>query len=197
MIDVINLFTTPLFAAEYPDCIQAKDCILPIFKSIEDSDENPYSYTPNGYTSFSKGNVLQELNECKELHDWIKNIVLNIHVKSGLSNKIDITQSWFSINRQYSYHEEHNHIPSIWSGVYYLQAENDDAKIVFSNNNFESNWPYTPVQNFTEYNTREKGYPAVTGTLFVFPSYLKHRVEAQLIDRERVSIAFNAGHLTG
>lgn len=197
MIHTVDLFSVPLFRTEYVNAEKEKAALVPIFKSIETNDENPFEYSGNGYTSFGKGNVLQEVPECIDLYYWIRNIVFNIHQETKLGSKIELNDSWFSINRKHSQHEEHHHIPSIWSGVYYLQADEDDAQITFTNPALETNWPYSKINEFNNYNTKEKSFPVSSGVLFVFPGYLKHKVETQTTDKERITIAFNASHFAG
>lgn len=197
MIHTIDLFTVPLFRTEYPEAEKLKDILVPLFKNIENNDENPFDYGVTGYTSFGKGNLIKQMPECNDLYYWIRNIVLNIHQEMNLASKIDINDSWFSITRKYSTHEEHHHIPAIWSGVYYVQANNDDARIIFSNQSLDTNWPYSKINEFNVYNTKEKSFPVETGVLYVFPGHLKHRVETQQADNERVTIAFNASHFAG
>lgn len=197
MIKTVDLFTVPLFKTEYPKANELNKTLTPIFKEIEKNDEAPFLYGISGYTSYGKGNVLKEIPECIDLYYWIRNIVLNIQEETKLTSKIDINDSWFSINRKYSSHEEHHHIPATWSGVYYVNAQEDDANITFVNENLSSNWPYTRVSEFNDYNTREKTFSVKTGCLYVFPGYLKHKVETQIKDNERMSIAFNASHFSG
>jgi uncharacterized protein (TIGR02466 family) len=197
MINTIDLFTTPLFRTEYPNANNVKNILIPIFKEIESKDETPFDYGVGGYTSFGKGNVLTEIPECVDLYYWIRNIIFNIHQEVGLDSKIEINNSWFSINRKYSSHEEHHHIPAIWSGVYYLQADHNDASITFTNPGLETNWPYSKISEFNAFNTKEKSFPINDGVLLVFPGYLKHKVDTQLAESERITIAFNASHFAG
>ena len=191
MITTIDLFTTPLFRTVYDKNKEILNTLVPIFKELEAKDTSPWEYGVNGYTSFGKGNLLKDLPECVDLYYWIRNIVFNIHQETKLAGDVEISDSWYSINRKYDTHEEHHHIPAVWSGVYYLQANNADANITFSNTSLDTNWPYNKINEFNIYNTKEKTFPVESGTLFVFPAYLKHKVETQLSDNERISIAFN------
>ena len=84
----------------------------------------------------------------------------------------------------------HNHIPDIWSGIYYVQAEENDARICFYDLNKTSNWPWRPVEsNFSSM----KMFAPKTGKLYLFPSYIMHEVEQQTTESDRISISFNIG----
>ena len=72
-------------------------------------------------------------------------------------------------------HHEHSHPNSIFSGVYYIDADETD-KITFTNPKF---LPFTlDIQstNFNQWNSKSK-VPTPSNTVFIFPSSFGHRVE--------------------
>ena len=192
-----DLFPVPVFQSTYPDAQSLKETLVPLFLDIEAKDTMPTPYCETGYTSFGKYNVLTEMKECSDLLTFIAKQVEAVHKEAGLGIELGMRDSWFSINRKYATHGDHIHLPSTWSGVYYVQAEEDDAKLTFVNKNFESNWPYTFATNKTPYNSKENQIMPRTGDLWIFPSYLIHRVEEQKRDNERVTIAFNCSTIYG
>jgi len=190
-IDKFDLFPVPIFRAHYDKAEEFKNTVIPLFKEIEKNDTMPTKYCSTGYTSFGKYNVLTEMRECSDLLTFIAGAVDSIHKDLGLGLDLGMRDSWFSINRRHATHGDHIHLPSTWSGVYYVQAEEDDADLIFVNKHMESNWPYTFALSPNDYNSKEKSVKPFTGDLWVFPSYAIHRVEEQLSDNERVTIAFN------
>jgi uncharacterized protein (TIGR02466 family) len=162
---------------------------------MEKDDNIDYTgkYPVGNYTSFYANQDIIGLPQLVELKNFIKTTVQQIHNSIGLAGKLEFTNSWFSINRKYGYHETHNHCPDIWSGVYYLQAEEQDATISFTNRNLiNSGWPYGAQKvHHTDFISSKMTCPVKTGLLVIFPSYLDHNVDQQLSDNERISIAFN------
>ena len=108
----------------------------------------------------------------------------------GMEGYANMTGSWFNINRKYSSHGNHNHIPDVISGIYYVKANKDDARITFHDQNKVSNWPWRGSTNPT-FTIRTKSFVPKMGTLYLFPSFVEHSVEQQLKDQERISISFN------
>jgi uncharacterized protein (TIGR02466 family) len=121
--------------------------------------------------------------------------VIEANKAIGLKNDLIFTGSWFSINRLYSTHMPHNHIPSTWSGVYYVQATEEDAQLTFIDKNKESSWPWANNKEMTVYSTPHFSITPKTGRLIIFPAYLTHMVDEQKVDAERIAISFNMSSL--
>lgn len=194
MIEVhtLNAFTTPVFALQYSDSEKLSKEIVPIFKEIEQNDNNKYDYV-NGYTNYSPNTNILELENLLDLQSFITNSIKQIHNRLELTTPIKLINSWFSIGRKNSMHERHNHLPAVWSGVYYIQAKNDDGNITFFNENLKSNWPFceTSLDNIL---TRQIfTIQPETGLMLVFPSYLEHQVHLNNTNNERIAISFNFG----
>jgi uncharacterized protein (TIGR02466 family) len=99
---------------------------------------------------------------------------------------------WFAINRQNSYHETHTHSPAIWSGVYYVQADDKDASLnLYSPTTSDNHWANNIVNEFNDFTTNQAVFTPETGMLNVFPGYLRHSVAQQTVDQDRIAISFN------
>tara|TARA_B100000029_G_scaffold445836_1_gene466567 strand:+ start:731 stop:1381 length:651 start_codon:yes stop_codon:yes gene_type:complete len=103
-----------------------------------------------------------------------------------------ITQSWLNITKPGEMHHEHIHQNSIVSGVFYIQAEEDD-KITFVD-------PMAPrknmicfeKENFNIWNSDTWFFPANPGELLLFPSWLTHKVAVnENATTDRISLSFN------
>jgi uncharacterized protein (TIGR02466 family) len=100
---------------------------------------------------------------------------------------------WININGYKDYNEEHTHIGSLFSGVYYVSAPKNcgDIQFVKSSNYLMSDWRNEQY----EYNTSNCGVwflPAKTHQCYLFPAYYIHKVKPNLNkEEERYSISFN------
>jgi uncharacterized protein (TIGR02466 family) len=182
-----DVFAIPVYMSEYPNAEKDKDNIISLARNIEKTSKE-HTYTGKGFTNYNYSSNFLDDPVCA---DFISNTVQNIHNSLGMKFRVSHACSWVTIGRQYSHHGRHNHLPAVWSGVYYVQAEEDDANIIFYDKNKDSNWPWEFADTDNKYTALSaRGAPG-TGVLYVFPSYLDHSVEEQLKDRERVTISFN------
>lgn len=111
---------------------------------------------------------------------------------TGMDNLI-VGNFWININGPGDYNVSHNHQGSVLSGVYYVSVptedmgdlvlERGDAAEYFMTGNLE--------KKYTLSNALEVKKPAKEGTFYLFPSWVKHRVERNESTKERISIAFN------
>ena len=110
------------------------------------------------------------------------------------NNEQTLANIWININTYKDTNNSHNHPFSDISGAYYVKTPADCGNIVFEHPaldvlNYYSPKPY---KEFNEYNSPTWWKPAVENTLYLFPSWLKHRVEPNLNKtEERISISFN------
>lgn len=194
-MNLVGLFTVPLFRFDFSDHIFLRKSILEQIFEIEKSDPVNYTnkYPQGSYTSFYSRDTIFDISGIAPLESFIKNCVETADRQIGLSGDLQFTKSWFSINRKYSYHEQHHHCPNVWSGVYYVQADPTDATISFINKNLiDTGWPYYSKKEInTEFNSTQTVCSPESGMLLIFPSYLNHKVDQHLSNKERITIAFN------
>lgn len=104
-------------------------------------------------------------------------------------DQIKIDNFWINVNRKHNYNRPHNHPNSMFSAVYYLTAPKNCGKIVFERPDvFEYHIP-TSGENEERYG--EYSVVPEDGTIIVFPSYVRHYVEPNETNSERISLAFN------
>jgi uncharacterized protein (TIGR02466 family) len=187
-----DIFTTPMWMVPFMGAEKFKKDVVPFFLDYEKKFPMNIEYSMNGYTSYSREvtNIL-EFDELLPLKKFILEIAEIASNEVGIKGKHYLTDSWFNINRKYSYHGMHNHIPDVWSGIYYVQAEEEDANICFYDLNKNSNWPWQSVAS--KWTGQMRKFPPQTGRLYLFPSYIMHEVEQHSNDNERISISFNIG----
>ena len=192
MIEKQFIFPPQVFRASYGNAQELQRAVVPLLLEKEKKDSSPVRYTANGYTSYGAENILTTAG-FEDLKNFIDACVQECHKETKLQHTPLLKSSWFSINRKYTYHEEHNHLPDTWSGVYYIQADQDHPGLTLVNPNMKANWPRVNVSELNEANSPNVTCAAMTGSLIIFPSHLHHKVEQQMVDKERIMVAFNYG----
>ena len=112
-----------------------------------------------------------------------------------------ITTSWITHSQKGDKSTLHKHLNSFWSGVYYFQDNypKGTAEILFNNPNQQlSSISFTTddVRHLNNVNCGSLLIKPESKVLLLFPSYLYHRVMYQIIDAERLSLAFNIMPIT-
>ena len=134
---------------------------------IENSNNNAYI------------KLLERINSC-----------VNECAKSVQLGDVKLANIWFMINGKGAYNIPHTHPGSILSGVYYPYAIPGMGAFAFERTDGAEHYLPT-VPEPTPFNVGNWHYPSETGKLLIFPSWLRHHVEQNQIDEERVSISFN------
>jgi len=118
----------------------------------------------------------------KAYEDFLNN---NLHYE----NKFKITTSWITRTLPSQKSHAHNHLNSMFSGVFYIQTKKNCGKIQFQNlfnKTFHLN-----VKSYNIYNSDFWEIEPLDGLILIFPSEIYHQVLENFSDIERVSIAFN------
>lgn len=110
----------------------------------------------------------------------------------GISNLI-LGNWWININGKYDYNEQHDHQNSVLSGTYYVQVpeENMGDLILHRGDNAEFFLTSKVEREQTMANAMTIPCPVKESMFYLFPSWVKHSVERNNTDSERISIAFN------
>lgn len=188
MLERNNFFEVPVFSSVYSKAeILKKDAV----KYMLDSERKHKMGTPyslNGYTSYCNGEPsILDVEIFSDLKEYILQCVNEVFKECEMYGTPFFTGSWFNINRKFSFHETHNHLPDIWSGIYYVDADQNDAPITFFDENKLTSWPWHAGGNLAS----SIRIPPYTGLLHIFPSFLLHSVSQQKQESERFSISFN------
>ena len=140
-----------------------------------------------------------DLNE-PTLKPLLEEIKLNVNtfsnkVLNGLDQTVD--NLWLNINRYKDSNLTHNHPNAEISGVYYVKTPNECGQIIFEHPAFNVLSYYDTLRETNSshtgpYDSLEWNMPVCEGTLYLFPSWLNHRVESNKnITEDRVSFASN------
>ena len=146
----------------------------------------------NQCNSSSKNNFVLEEKEMKNIKDFCLKCVKEYFYdcfKVDDKTQIHITQSWLNLNSKGEYANIHVHPNSIFSGVFYFNADPETDKLYFTSGKYLQitiNPSHCDLLN-----SRTWWFPAETGKLLIFPSDLQHFVETVQTDEDRISLAFN------
>jgi uncharacterized protein (TIGR02466 family) len=180
-MDIISLFPTA----------------VGIFNLGRDLTEEEKSYlinqehAPNMGNTTSKERFILRHDSMKDLKSFIDTSV-NEYFSQIVAPMKDVslyvTQSWVNYSKQGQWHHSHEHPNSILSGVFYVQSDATD-KIYFEKNHYEQ--ISFPTEKFNLYNSKTWWLEATQGRLVIFPSSLRHSVNAVETDHTRISLSFN------
>ena len=132
-------------------------------KGVQVSNKGGWQSKPNLFTHI----------QFFPLIEYVKTIFKKNH-----NIKVDMLNMWGNISSKYHYNAIHHHgkTPNIWSGVYYLQTYgNSGCLTIHSSCDTDINQDFFFKR----------------GDLIFFHSSLPHSVDANLEDKDRISIAFN------
>tara|TARA_E500000331_G_scaffold323773_1_gene339589 strand:+ start:270 stop:896 length:627 start_codon:yes stop_codon:yes gene_type:complete len=125
------------------------------------------------------------------IHEYANNV-------SGITNEIELQQSWVNLNKPDQSHPEHYHANSFISGVFYLASDqNEGSPIVFKSDLIKNNFSVRILPNKKGDNTYYPctapnfTYPSVPGQLILFSSNTSHFVPRNSSKSDRVSLSFN------
>ena len=127
------------------------------------------------------------------LKEYIDETIKKCLEEFRLDGQPKLESSWFSIMRKHTYHEEHHSMFCVWSGVYYVQADQTHPGLTFANRNQKTHWPRTGVKELTESNSPEVTCVAQTGSIIIFPAICYIRTINKLLHKERIMVSFNYG----
>ena len=100
---------------------------------------------------------------------------------------------WININGKYDYNTPHDHQNSVLSGTYYVSVpeENMGDLLLHRGDNAEFFLTSKVEREPTMANSTTIPCPVKESMFYLFPSWVKHSVERNNTDGERISIAFN------
>lgn len=102
---------------------------------------------------------------------------------------------WVNVNSKNAYNEMHDHPNCNLSGVLWVKSPEGSGRFKFENPNaFEQSYVIdgTLDEIQQEFNNQSTlSYDSLEGHMLVFPSNLRHSVEINQSDEDRISIAFN------
>ncbi len=187
--NIHHLFPSALFAFRLKDYATLNAQLLESVYRLKEIDPGYAASNVLGW--HSQGNLF-ELPELRPLKDLADAAVLEVSQAVGYSDvQIKAANCWANINPQYASNKIHDHANCLFSGVYYLKAPKDSGTLMFYDPRSAKTFYKPLVSTFTPYTADAIAHVAEEGLMLIFPSWLKHGVEPNLSNEDRVSISFN------
>lgn len=110
----------------------------------------------------------------------------------GVKN-LQLGNWWVNVNRPHDYNTPHNHQFSILSGVYYVSIPNNNTGnlILHREDNMEYFLTSRVKKDNTYCNALDISLTPQESSFYLFPSWVRHSVEKNESNQNRISIAFN------
>lgn len=111
--------------------------------------------------------------------------------QTGLPD-LELYNIWININGPGSYNHLHNHAGALLSGVYYVKSKPEQGNIFFERGD-DAEYFLPPMMNPNIFTSTATVKKSTTNALYVFPGWLKHSVQPNQTQEDRISISFNYG----
>ena len=180
----------------FPTLIYAEDVNLDTKQISNDivawskQDEGVKKTNVNGWHSQTN---MHEMPQFKPLVDELFKMQHEIFKQEWLDRQPRLGNMWANINYKGGYNKPHIHPNSLFSGVYYVQAEPNCGKIVLYDPRpgIQSNMPARINGQPPEHLWREVHIEPKVNRILMFPSWLWHNVEPNESNNIRISVSFN------
>lgn len=182
-VHIENIFATPIYTSQ----IDVSGVVV---------EEEMFSSSGNGSDRIMLSENEQVLANEKysNLKSMIDDHMFNFyHNVLGFGREVypEMSSSWFVKSLPNQESDWHIHANSTFSGVLYLKANQDSGDILFRR---DTNivFPFQPPVEFRSYyNERVIPFKTETGLIVMFPSTMTHKVDRNMSNETRLSIAFN------
>jgi uncharacterized protein (TIGR02466 family) len=200
-ISIIPLFSMPVMSVML-DLNLEKLTEFVLQNKNEDSEGTLFS-NKGGWHSRGLGKKEhEEFIKLKEeitgqLHIYHSEVFSKMKFKGNMT--ASILDIWACVNEKHHYNDLHCHPYSTLSGVYYIKHDGSPENGVISFQHPIQNIVcpdmHFPLQLIVENNEVSAGaidFLPKAGKLLIFPSWIQHKVEANLKDSVRISVSFNS-----
>jgi len=183
-INEIKTFYTSIYTLKIDPGIQLEQ----IAKSLEAAGGSTIQTTNVGGWQSEK----QTYDSIKYVQPFLDTITLlmnKIYKEFNVNKEAELTEYWFSINRKNNFNWAHNHPNSFFSAVFYIKSPENSGNLIFERSDPLREW--LEINSVNEKNSNFATFKPKPNDLIIFPSYLKHKVEQNNTDDDRISISFN------
>jgi uncharacterized protein (TIGR02466 family) len=198
MIEKRDFFPTPLYCTDIENFKELNPKIIEKIYQIKEVDPGIQKTNILGWHSKYNLHNDPEMLKVPEFLS-VRNIIFetaqNVISDMGYKKPVICTYMWININNKFASNEIHDHPHSLLSGSYYLQTPEPVSQIKFYDprpvNAFCVNNCLPEEMETTDYTLTHVSFKPVAGNLVFFHSWLKHSVEVNLSDEDRISLSFN------
>jgi uncharacterized protein (TIGR02466 family) len=208
--DIQLLWPTPILRKKFDQHKEVNQGLVKLF-----TEHRKQHDTSNGTVYSSSDDLLMRYNDpsLMALFQFISGSVFEISSqmngelwKYSRSKKMNmnVVGAWFQIQNGHGFHETHTHGNCAWSGVYYVQVDDEQQRVsnpelgqmngmtrFYSHHLDVIGGGYMDSGNLYLQNTTFDSKPE-EGVLCVFPAHLKHMAMPYIGEKDRIIVSFNA-----
>jgi|TARA_R100001530_G_scaffold135567_1_gene113100 uncharacterized protein (TIGR02466 family) len=187
-MQIISLFSKPIYKEKLK--INTKKIVSLINNDFEKAGSKIKGIDVENITGVSKSFSVLEQKKFQNLKNQLmKEFYKYSYDILHYSNKFKITTSWFTKSEKNQSSNYHNHSNSMFSGILYLQTDENSGNISFQNFN-DHRYKLNPLK-YNIYNSVEYSFKPEDGLLILFPSEVYHKILKNNSNIIRHSLAFN------
>lgn len=166
--------------AEYAYELEAKG------ESVRVSNEGGFHSTHLDLANSKTSALFRELIRC--VSETFISLGFNIEEYEPV-----IHVAWLNINRKHNFMRHHNHLKSVFSGVYYIKTPKNSGDLEFNSPVADHKYVVDSdcIKDFNDFNSNTWIVPAEESKLVLFPSWLVHFVQPNFSDEDRISLSFD------
>ena len=186
-IDEHVMFFSSSFLGSLPE-IDNEEIKKEVYKIRKEDSQSAKKSNQGGWQS--KDLLIDKCG--KELGNVVKALTSaanNISNMYSVNWDIGLLNFWANINGYKDSNLAHNHPGSVMSGCYYVDCNESSGKIVFERPDMQND--YIDPSTDSNYSFGSYSFQPQPGHFLIFPSHLKHYVEQNMSNTDRVSLAFN------
>ena len=186
--EIVHLFPTPLWACVFPN-----ELTQSINRSILQLIEKKLQSAPEELDKTLQ--TEQNLHLAPEFAELVKQIYLIANNALEYLNldyePIQITGCWANISGMGHAFQPHTHPNNYLSGVYYVEAPAGGDTVCFLDPRPQISVIKPPLKKMMPDNTDQVITQVTSGTMLLFPSWLRHSVPRNQGENRRISVSFN------
>ena len=188
MTQVYSLFTAPIVEERLEYSVEQIEALCQ-----KERFKNSTSNTKSNLGGWQSGNINYPdspfffLSDIEKMCQEFSTHILKFNKSVTMSN------AWININPKHSSNQTHTHPGAVLSGVYYIKTPEKCGNIEFQHpamDMLERDWS-RDCNEYNSVNSHTWWLRPKEGTLYIFPSWIRHMVKPNMSDEERVSISFN------
>ena len=188
MNQVHSLFSVPIFEERLDHPVDKIESLCQ-----QERYKDPQGSKVSNVGGWHSGNINYPDSPFFFLSDIEKNCQVYATNILKTDDPVFLTNVWININSKHDSNMIHSHARCILSGVYYIKTPKECGNIKFYHpacDLIERDWTHSSKE-YHPANSNTWWLPPSEGTLYIFPSWVKHLVEPNMSDEERISISFN------
>lgn len=197
--DTILCFPRPIWTVTFKDYQETNDALRGELAALDWevlAQESLKRYPVNHTFNEDRFVTLEQVPTYQKILDLFlqhcAEIIEGLHWDVA-GQELGITDFWVHPTEPGELTQAHQHAPSLFSGVYYVDVPPDSGNIVFVDD-----YPYGAYepkmkagkQNYLGWHNLE--FEAKEGAMIIFPGWMNHKVTRNRSGRQRLSLSFNA-----